>query len=121
MPLGTLGNGISRNKLGSLVIRRHILLDICEGGAYLHASVYDGKEKRVVLHQDIKSANVLLGMEDGKLRAKISDFGMSFLKEFSADMSASVRHNGGTQVYQAPELFRDDAKFSKVCPIFHVL
>jgi serine/threonine protein kinase len=101
MPLGTLGGAISKNSLESWVTRRQILLDICEGMAFLHASVYaDGKEKSVVLHQDIKSANVLLGMEDGKLRAKIADFGLAFLKPFTLDMSASVRHNGGTRAYR---------------------
>jgi serine/threonine protein kinase len=54
------------------------MLDICEGMAYLHSSTYaDGSEKKVLFHQDLKSANVLLAEEDGILRAKIGDFGLS--------------------------------------------
>jgi serine/threonine protein kinase len=117
MPLGTLKNGIKNIKIGFWSTKRQILLDICEGGAFLHASAQkDGTAKRIVLHQDLKSDNVLLVMEDGVLRAKIADFGLAFLKEFSSDMSKSksVKHNGGTTVYKAPELFVPSPKFTKV-------
>jgi serine/threonine protein kinase len=117
MPLGTLQDAIRNLKVGFWTTRKQILLDICQGVAFLHASVYDdGTPKRVMLHQDIKSPNVLLCMEDGVLRAKIADLGLAFLKDFSSDMSASksVKHNGGTTIYKAPELFVINAKFTKV-------
>jgi serine/threonine protein kinase len=117
MPIGTLKNSIYWMKIDSWKVRKQILLDICEGGAFLHDSFYsNGKPKRVVLHQDIKSANVLLCMENGELRAKTADFGLAFIKNLSSEMSASksVKHNGGTTVYKAPELFVINAKFTKV-------
>jgi serine/threonine protein kinase len=52
--------------------------DIVEGMAYLHSKFKkDGSAKPVLFHQDLKSDNVLLGIERGDLRAKISDFGYS--------------------------------------------
>jgi serine/threonine protein kinase len=117
MPLGTLSNLIRKKSLKNWDSKKQIMTDICEAGAFMHSSFYeDCSPKRIVLHQDLKSANVLLCMENGKMRAKIADFGLAFLKEFTSDMSKSksVQHNGGTAVYQAPELFEDGAKFTKV-------
>lgn len=58
--------------------RYQMMLDICEGMSYLHSSKgHDGFPKPVLYHQDLKSGNVLLSKEDGVLRAKISDFGLS--------------------------------------------
>jgi serine/threonine protein kinase len=54
-------------------------------------------------------------MEDGNLRGKVADFGLAYLKKVSSDMSKSnpVRHNGGTEIYQAPELFQMNSKIHK--------
>jgi serine/threonine protein kinase len=117
MPLGTLRSVIKHNALKSWKIRKQIMEDICEACAFLHSSYYaDGSPKRIILHQDLKSPNVLLLTWKGKTRAKIADFGLAFLKEISSDQSKnkSVAHNGGTLCYQAPELFKQNAKFSKV-------
>jgi Leucine-rich repeat (LRR) protein len=58
--------------------RYQMMLDICEGMAYLHSPTNDdGTEKKELFHQDLKSANVLLIEVDGILRAKIGDFGLS--------------------------------------------
>lgn len=98
------------------------MLDIYEGVAFLHASFYsDGRPKKILLHQDLKSANVLLKEENGKIRAKIGDFGVAFLKKVSSDTSKSksVQHNGGTASYQAPELFQMDAKFKGFLKLTH--
>lgn len=88
--------------------RAIFLKDIAEGMTYLHsADVY---------HQDLKTDNVLLGIERGRLRAKISDFGMSNVKctntstATSTDNSfahqpatnpilSTVSHIGGTRAY----------------------
>ena len=80
MPMGTLKNAIESRKFSqnSWADRYQILLDITEGGAFLHSSKTPlGSPKRVVLHQDLKSANVLLCMEDGQIRAKLADFGLA--------------------------------------------
>jgi serine/threonine protein kinase len=54
------------------------MMDICDGMSYLHSPKHpNGKIKPVVYHQDLKSANILLKTEDGVLRGKISDFGLS--------------------------------------------
>jgi serine/threonine protein kinase len=74
--------------------------------AFLHSSLPSAKP--VLFHQDLKTANVLLSIQDGALRGKISDFGLSFLKEFQTDEEA-VNHNGGTRFYLAPEIMQ------KVC------
>jgi serine/threonine protein kinase len=59
--------------------RLQIMLDICEGMAYLHAAFNDdGSTKPRVFHQDLKSGNVLLAlMGEGRLRGKIADFGLA--------------------------------------------
>ena len=50
--------------------RLRILGDVAEGMAFLH-------DKHDSVHRDLKSANVLLDRENGLLRGKIGDFGMS--------------------------------------------
>jgi Leucine-rich repeat (LRR) protein len=60
--------------------RHQMMLDVCEGMAFLHSPVYaSGKSKPILWHQDLKSANVLLAMEGNPpiIRGKISDFGLS--------------------------------------------
>lgn len=51
--------------------RIQIAIDIAEGCAYLH--------KSGIIHRDLKSGNVLLNLNDSKLRAKVADFGLSKL------------------------------------------
>ena len=50
--------------------RLRILRDVAEGMAFLH-------DKHDSVHRDLKSGNVLLDRENGLLRGKIGDFGMS--------------------------------------------
>lgn len=65
-----------------------ILEDIVSGMMYLHSSVPP------ILHNDLKSANVLIG---NNISAKIADFGLS----------TNTRSSGflGTLFWMAPELF----------------
>lgn len=79
MSLGSLKVYIQKSEGSITWQERHQLMkDICEGMEFLHSSAYpDGSAKPVLFHQDLKSANVLLSMEDGSLRGKISDFGLS--------------------------------------------
>jgi serine/threonine protein kinase len=78
MPGGSLISHIKTQKSKFMwADRLQIMLDICEGMAYLHASLNeDGSTKPRVYHQDLKSGNVLLKME-GRLRGKIADFGLA--------------------------------------------
>jgi serine/threonine protein kinase len=81
LPLGSLYDHIWKSKGEMPWSDRHqMMLDICEGMAFLHASLdVDGNAKPVIFHQDLKSGNVLLSMEGSPptLRGKISDFGLS--------------------------------------------
>jgi hypothetical protein len=81
LPLGSLYEYIQKSKGGmSWTDRYQMMLDICEGMEFLHSNVYaDGKTKKLLFHQDLKSGNILLCMEGNPsvLRGKISDFGLS--------------------------------------------
>ncbi|KAL3894128.1 MAG: hypothetical protein SGCHY_005453, partial [Lobulomycetales sp.] len=121
MPLGSLAMYIAKNpKTFSWESRRQIMSDICEGMAFLHSPVdLDGNHKKELFHQDLKTGNVLLSMQNGVLRGKISDFGLSFLKEVKSDED-STKHNGGTKSYLAPELLERNARFTKKGDVFAV-
>jgi len=85
--------------------------DIVKGLTYLH---YRG-----MLHLDIKSGNVLLF--DGKSRhvAKLSDFGLAYIKnETSAGSTVATRTGAGTINWKAPELFRKTGKATKRSDIY---
>jgi serine/threonine protein kinase len=84
LPLGTLHALISEGEvIQSWQLRYQMMLDICEGMAYLHSSKNaDGSPKKQCFHQDLKTGNVLLENIDGELRAKIADFGLSCIVSF---------------------------------------
>jgi hypothetical protein len=85
LPLGTLKELIAEGTdIRSWELRYQMMLDICEGMEFLHATInpVDGKEKMRCFHQDLKTGNVLLEMLDGSLRAKITDFGLSCKHSF---------------------------------------
>jgi serine/threonine protein kinase len=86
MPEGTIFSYIQkhRNPPCSWSVRHQILADVCEGMEFLHSSLYpkregeEQKKKKEVFHQDLKTQNILLKLDkDKKLRAKITDFGLS--------------------------------------------
>jgi hypothetical protein len=81
LPLGSLYDYIANSKgVMSWTDRYQMMLDICEGMEFLHSRDYlDGSTKQILLHQDLKSGNVLMSMEGTPptLRGKISDFGLS--------------------------------------------
>ncbi|KAL8259619.1 hypothetical protein R6Q59_027572 [Mikania micrantha] len=78
--------------------RIHICLNIAHGLNYLHTST---KDKRSIIHRDIKSANILL---DDNWVAKIADFGFSKLHHANKQGSTLVTYNvAGTEVYLDPE------------------
>ena len=79
------------------------LLDVAEGMKYLYA--------RGVEHRDLKCQNVLL--TEGRLRAVVSDFGLSTSEELNTAAShvsgANNRDAAGTPAYIAPEVISDNA------------
>jgi serine/threonine protein kinase len=85
LPLGTLNALIAEGKdIKSWEMRYQMMLDICEGMEFLHATTnpIDGSAKKQCFHQDLKTGNVLLEMVDGSMRAKITDFGLSCMHSF---------------------------------------
>jgi len=71
-----------------------LLQQVLSGLGYLH--------QRGIVHRDLKPQNILLINQDGKLTAKISDFGISKdLESNSASSSMAI----GTIEYMAPEQF----------------
>jgi serine/threonine protein kinase len=130
MPEGSLISHIIREQ-GKFkwADRLQMMLDICEGMAYLHSTENaDGTVKPRVYHQDLKSGNVLLTRNNnGKLRGKIGDFGLAgmiksltilALKYEETGVSSCVSVNGGTKCYQAPELWTPHAKFHSKADVF---
>ena len=74
--------------------RLRILGDVAEGMAFLH-------DKHDSVHRDLKSGNVLLDRENGLLRGKIADFGMSkFMSQNRNDerLASSPEKNSTTAV-----------------------
>ncbi|KAL6643746.1 hypothetical protein ACP70R_018512 [Stipagrostis hirtigluma subsp. patula] len=78
-----------------LDLRLKIATQSAEALAYLHSSM-----SRMILHGDVKSANILL---DEQHNAKVADFGASALK--SIDGSEFIRFVQGTLGYLDPESF----------------
>ncbi|KAL4587859.1 hypothetical protein LXL04_000733 [Taraxacum kok-saghyz] len=75
-------------------------LEICIGAArglhYLHSGL---GEKHIVIHRDIKSANILL---DGNMVAKICDFGLSKMGTRNQPDTRLYTKVAGTQFYLDP-------------------
>lgn len=83
--------------------RIRIAVDTAKGIGHLH--------KNLMIHRDIKSANILL---DTNFSPKIGDFGL--LKIASQELNKSISDNMtttivGTSLYMAPEAFRGDVSF----------
>jgi serine/threonine protein kinase len=91
MPEGTLFSYIQKHRKPPCLwsVRHQLISDVCEGMEFLHSSLYpkregeDQKKKKVVFHQDLKTQNILLKLgKDKKLRALITDFGLSRMLSF---------------------------------------
>ncbi|CDF34978.1 Calcium-dependent Serine/threonine protein kinase [Chondrus crispus] len=86
----------------SLNLRQKVMLiqNIARGMLYLHGRV------PVVLHRDLKSANILISMQnDGNYKATIIDFGLSKLNTTQASLvPGQERGMTGSLVTMAPEV-----------------
>ncbi|KAJ4877026.1 L-type lectin-domain containing receptor kinase I.7 [Raphanus sativus] len=96
MPNGSLDNYLSDPNRTSLPWWRRlvILKDIASALSYLHTEA-----DQVVIHRDIKAANVLL---DAEFNGRLGDFGMSRLYDRGAEPTTTTAV--GTVGYMAPEL-----------------
>lgn len=119
MPVGSLGSYIFNHQNMGWDERFSVLKDVAEGMDFLHAKFYGGTPKQDVFHQDLKSQNVLLHFEGKILRAKLTDFGLSVVREVLAcdDGNSFVNLNGYTPGYRAPEL-KTTNKFTKLCDVY---
>lgn len=96
MPKGSLYSLLHNNQDIPWHIRWQIAVDIGHALAYLH------RQNPMIIHRDLKSPNILL---DDRLRAKITDFGISKIKEVSGTLGSKVM---GTTRWMPPELFTED-------------
>jgi tRNA A-37 threonylcarbamoyl transferase component Bud32 len=107
-----------------------VLRQVAEGLAALHS--------RGIVHRDLKPANVLIGADpEGRVRAKITDFGIASLRDTTASdrpgdvladtMSAptpsaeTLTRTGtllGTPLYMAPELARGSKLATAAADVF---
>ncbi|XP_010425968.1 PREDICTED: L-type lectin-domain containing receptor kinase I.3-like [Camelina sativa] len=96
MPNGSLDQYLfhDENTSPSWFQRISIIKDIASALSYLHTGT-----KRVVLHRDIKSSNVML---DSEFNGRLGDFGMAKFHDHGANLSATAAV--GTIGYMAPEL-----------------
>ncbi|KAL4560248.1 hypothetical protein LXL04_032398 [Taraxacum kok-saghyz] len=97
-PRGSLDRYLSNNVL-TWVKRLDICIDIASGLNFLHGG---GVTQEVVMHRDIKSANILL---NGDWKAKITDFGISIITPFNKDIGFNAC---GTLAYVDPLNYRTD-------------
>ena len=99
---GSLFGYLQSNQPMDWGMRGRIALEIAQGLAFLHAC------QPPILHRDLKSHNVLL---DKDCHAKLSDFGLSKIKQESRSSASSQQESVGTVAWMAPELFRRRARY----------
>ncbi|CAL9688910.1 unnamed protein product [Knipowitschia caucasica] len=83
-------------------LRLRILYEIALGVNYLH------NMNPPLLHQDLKTQNILL---DGEYHVKIADFGLSKWRHLSVSKGSGSKHTemGGTIIYMPPEKYEPSA------------
>jgi Ran GTPase-activating protein (RanGAP) involved in mRNA processing and transport len=108
MPQCSLFDVIHNDETLEWKVRYNIASDIAKGLSLLH--------DRGIIHQDLKSPNVLIG--DG-MRAKITDFGLAKVKTETSTLASTMPREqtsagqakpAGTLRWMAPELFKRRAQ-----------
>ncbi len=106
MVKGSLDHVLHGEEPMSWQLRYKISFDVAKGMSFLH--------RKLVLHRDLKSLNVLL---DERYKAKLGDFGLSKIKT-----SSSQTYNAGmagTMQWIAPELLMDTmGRYTPACDVY---
>jgi len=103
-PGGSLDKLLASKETIDWGLKYQIATDVAIGVAFLHAEN--------ILHRDIKSLNVLL---DANKHAKLTDFGLSKVKQASKSSTAG---SAGTVLWMAPELFERTGKYTQKSDIY---
>jgi len=99
MPNGSLYGVLHNRQPLEWSVRYRVAGDVTSGLALLHS--------RNILHRDLKSLNVLLYSQGVRIRAKLTDFGLSKVKSETASVtSTGAGQSVGTLPWMAPELFQ---------------
>jgi serine/threonine protein kinase len=82
--------------------RVSLLLGTAHGMAALHA-----QRPHAIVHRDLKSLNILVfvGADDGRLVAKIADFGLAYTLATSTAATAKTAGGQGSAPWMAPEVY----------------
>jgi tRNA A-37 threonylcarbamoyl transferase component Bud32 len=135
---GSIGDMMKKNMQPiDLKTAAPLILQMLEGLAYAHEAevlytIDRGKEKQIgIVHRDLKPANVMLARENGKLVAKLSDFGLGKAFGATGHTQGALSQDGtacGTPEYMAIEhlINNRDVKpstdvFEMAATIFHIL
>jgi len=103
MNLGSLSHCLEKKSIAFNDANKRLIGDATTSAvAYLH--------ERNIVHQDIKSANVLVHQQDGQLMVKLSDFGCAH----AIDATTSA----GTDRWLAPEVKKYGVRCSKASDVY---
>jgi len=90
----------------TLLQRLRLAKDCALGMSWLHGS------QNPIIHHDLKPSNCLI---DTNLRAKISDFGLSIIKQRGSFVHSDFPK--GTAVYMAPEVYEGE-EYDEKCDVY---
>ena len=80
--------------------RLQLVSDVALAFKFLHS--------RGVQHRDLKSPNILVFRENGKLRAKVTDFGLSRARSLLTSTATSTVKSIGSPAWSSPEYLRKE-------------
>jgi len=86
-------------------------LEVARALKYLHT------RPKPILHRDVKSANVLLYTQEKQLHIKLTDFGLSQVRE-AAGKSRKQDDKLGSRPWMAPELFGPSPTYSTASDVY---
>ena len=103
--LGDLNDYLVNNET-TITERISFMFDMTRGVHYLHT--------QNIIHRDLKPDNILLTKQNGDIRCKVSDFGISKIKMTKYDKFSTFI---GSQAYMAPEI-ADHKEYSNEVDVY---